>query len=81
MVQYTFRSAFEGEECQCNRCVTLGMGEDSFHPCTSEFWPVVKGHLRYAQCRTCIAEVAKERARRMEFQQKALKRKEKAKAA
>jgi hypothetical protein len=51
-----FSSRPDGEYCACNRCLRLGYGEDSWHPLTTEFWPVIKGVLSLTNCRACTYE-------------------------
>jgi len=42
-----------GEEYLCRSCARRGYGEDAWQPCTSEFWPTIKGKLWFGRCRAC----------------------------
>ena len=56
-----FQSRPDGEYRRCSRCAHLGYGEDAWHPCTSEFWPRVRGKLWFGRCLACASELASRR--------------------
>lgn len=52
-----FQSRFDGEYAQCPRCARIGLGVDSWHPVTREFWPVYGGgRLHLGQCLACAED-------------------------
>lgn len=53
-----FQSRPDGEYRQCRRCMKLGYDVDSWHPATSEFWPMVHGRLWFGRCLACAGELA-----------------------
>lgn len=48
--------SFDGEWAQCRKCAAKGYGVDSYHPFTSEFFPMLHGKLRTDRCRACQSE-------------------------
>lgn len=52
-----FHSREDGEYAQCPRCSRIGLGVDSWHPATSEFWPVYGRSLHFGQCLACTADL------------------------
>jgi hypothetical protein len=54
-----FMHALDGEWAQCRKCALKGYGDDSFHPFTTEFFPMLHGKMRTDQCRACQSEAQK----------------------
>jgi hypothetical protein len=52
----SFQSRFDGEYAQCPRCTKIGLGVDSWHPATVEFWPMYGRTLHFGQCLACTAD-------------------------
>lgn len=52
-----FQSRFDGEYCECKRCIRIGYDEDSWHPVTTQFWRTAYGRIDLSMCKACIGEL------------------------
>lgn len=51
-----FQSRPDGEHRLCTTCQHKGYGPDAWHPCTTDFWQVVRGRIDYTRCLACKAD-------------------------
>lgn len=54
---HNFQSRVDGEYVQCHRCRKIGLGVDSWHPATAEFWPTYGRKVHFGQCLACTADM------------------------